>query len=187
MFRWSLKPVWLAGWDWWAQLKWKRIFSSGQSSAEMWIISINCKTLGSFFIFMHTKANQLCSVWRCWWNTQSLFIQNEGYGVSVCSTAETGSSAWQLCYFVHCHKFPSLQSSQHSSVILEAEPLLPPQKNPVYPGTTHLVIQEKAELCHLQKTCNCLFCSSRRMMIPELIHTWPEWTRQPPPVHIKEG
>jgi hypothetical protein len=42
-------------------------------------------------------------------------------------------------------------------------------------------------LCHLQKTCNCLFCSSRRMMTPELIHTWPEWTRQPPPVHTKEG
>jgi hypothetical protein len=35
-----------------------------------------------------------------------------------------------------------------------------------------LVIQEKAELCYLQKTCNCLFCSLRRMMTPELIHTW---------------
>lgn len=137
MFRWRLKPVWRAGWDWWAQLKWKRIFSSGQSSAEMWIISINCKTLGSFFIFMHTKANQLCSVWRCWWNTQSLFIQNEGYGVSLWSTAETGSSAWQSCYFVHCHNFPSLQSSQHSSVDIgswassaSTEKLSLPRNNP---------------------------------------------------------
>lgn len=62
--------------------------------------------------------------------------------------------------FLHC----SLHSIQ--VLILEAEPLLPPQKNSVYPGTTHLVNQEKAELCHLQKTCNCLFCSLRRMMNP---------------------